>query len=135
MTTPLEVRDLAARFPMPCPRIFAPHPYLEAVCKVSVTPKAGHALGIVGESGSGKTTTAMAAIRLAKAAHGQVMFDGRDLLQLDDEAMSQRRRDVQIIFQEPYSSLNPRDRVVDIVREPMELIGIGGAASRLERVQ
>ncbi|MCH9823703.1 MAG: ATP-binding cassette domain-containing protein, partial [Alphaproteobacteria bacterium] len=93
------------------------------------------ALGIVGESGSGKTTTAMAAIRLTEAAGGQVLFEGEDLLTLSDEDMRQRRRDIQLIFQDPYSSLNPRARVADIVREPMDLMEIGTPAERDVRVR
>ena len=119
----------------PKPSLFAPQPYLEAVRGVSFTLEKGRALGIVGESGSGKTTAAMSTIRLVPASDGQILFEGEDLLQLDDEAMRSRRRDIQLIFQDPYSSLNPRARVVDIVREPMDLMGIADAASRLQRVK
>lgn len=135
MSLLLDVRDLTVRFSLPKPSLFAPHPYLEAVRKVSFTLEKGHALGIVGESGSGKTTTAMAAIRLVESSGGEVLFEGDDLLKLDEDGMRQRRRDVQLIFQDPYSSLNPRARVVDIVREPMDLMGIGDAQSRLQRVR
>ena len=135
MTTLLDVRDLKVRFALPKPSLFAPQPFLEAVRGVSFTLERGRALGIVGESGSGKTTAAMSTIRLAPAAGGEILFDGEDLLQLDDEAMRARRRDIQLIFQDPYSSLNPRARVVDIVREPMELMNIGDADSRLARVK
>jgi peptide/nickel transport system ATP-binding protein len=135
MNALLDVRDLTVRFALPRPRPFAPRPHLEAVRQVSFTLQQGRALGIVGESGSGKTTCAMAAIRLAHASAGQVIFDGEDLLQLDDEAMRRRRRDVQLIFQDPYSSLNPRARVVDIVREPLDLMGIGTMETRLDRVR
>ena len=135
MSKLLEVKDLAVRFALPKPSFFAEQPYLEAVRQVSFSLEKGRALGIVGESGSGKTTTAMAAIRLVQASGGQVLFDGDDLLQLDDETMRQRRRDVQLIFQDPYSSLNPRARVVDIVREPMDLMDIGDMASRTARVR
>ncbi|MEX5599256.1 ABC transporter ATP-binding protein [Pseudophaeobacter sp. C1-32P7] len=135
MTTLLDVRDLKVRFALPKPSLFAPQPFLEAVRGVSFTLERGRALGIVGESGSGKTTAAMSTIRLVPAAGGEILFDGEDLLQLDDEAMRARRRDIQLIFQDPYSSLNPRARVVDIVREPMELMNIGDADSRLARVK
>lgn len=135
MSLLLDVQNLSVRFAMPRKRLFGPRPFLEAVRGVSFQLKAGHALGIVGESGSGKTTTAMAAIRLVDAAGGKVLFDGDDLLQLDEEAMRLRRRDVQLIFQDPYSSLNPRARVVDIVCEPMELMQIGTPESRLARVR
>ncbi len=98
------MRDLTVQFALPRQGFFGPRPVLEAVRQVSFSLEQGRALGIVGESGSGKTTTAMAAIRLVEAAGGKVMFQGEDLLQLDDEAMRQRRRDVQLIFQDPYSS-------------------------------
>lgn len=135
MSLLMDVRDLTVRFALPKPSFFAATPHLEAVRKVSFQLEAGKALGIVGESGSGKTTTAMAAIRLTSSAGGQVLFEGEDLLQLNDEDMRKRRRDVQLIFQDPYSSLNPRARVVDIVREPLDLMEIGTPEERLERVR
>ncbi len=135
MSLLLDVKDLTVRFALPKPSMFAPTPHLEAVRKVSFQLENGRALGIVGESGSGKTTTAMAAIRLTHASGGEVLFEGEDLLSLDDEAMRQRRRDVQLIFQDPYSSLNPRARVADIVREPMDLMDIGDMESRTKRVK
>ena len=134
MTTLLDVRDLTVQFALPRQGFFGPRPVLEAVRQVSFSLEQGRALGIVGESGSGKTTTAMATIRLVEAAGGKVMFQGEDLLQLDDEGMRQRRRDVQMIFQDPYSSLNPRARVADIVREPMDLMEIGTPDERRARV-
>ncbi|MDQ2090790.1 ABC transporter ATP-binding protein [Marimonas arenosa] len=135
MSTLLDVRDLTVRFAMPRKGLFGPRPWLEAVRKVSFSLEKGHALGIVGESGSGKTTTAMAAIRLTEAAGGQVLFEGDDLLSLSDEQMRAHRRDVQLIFQDPYSSLNPRARVADIVREPLDLMDIGTPDDRRARVE
>ena len=134
MSVLLDVQDLTVRFALPRPKLFAERPYLEAVRQVSFRLEAGKALGIVGESGSGKTTTAMAAIRLVEASGGKVLFDGADLLQLAPEDMRQKRRDVQLIFQDPYSSLNPRARVADIVREPMDLMEIGTMEERQARV-
>ena len=134
MSVLLDVQDLTVRFALPRPKLFAERPYLEAVRQVSFRLEAGKALGIVGESGSGKTTTAMAAIRLVEASGGKVLFDGADLLKLAPEDMRQKRRDVQLIFQDPYSSLNPRARVADIVREPMDLMEIGTMEERQARV-
>jgi len=134
MTVLLDVQDLTVQFALPRQGLFGPRPVLEAVRQVSFTLEQGRALGIVGESGSGKTTAAMATIRLVEAASGKVIFQGEDLLQLDDAAMRTRRRDVQLIFQDPYSSLNPRARVADIVREPMDLMEIGTPAERRARV-
>ena len=135
MTVLLKANDLTVRFTLGKKGLFCARQYLEAVRSVSFTLERGRALGIVGESGSGKTTTAMAAIRLTEAAGGQVLFEGEDLLTLSDEAMRQRRRDIQLIFQDPYSSLNPRARVADIVREPMDLMEIGTPAERDARVR
>ncbi|MEZ5675569.1 MAG: ATP-binding cassette domain-containing protein [Thalassovita sp.] len=134
MSLLLDVQDLTVRFALPRAGLFAPRHYLEAVRQVSFQLEAGKALGIVGESGSGKTTTAMAAIRLTESSSGKVLFEGQDLLTLTDEQMRRRRRDVQLIFQDPYSSLNPRARVADIVREPMDLMDIGSMAERQARV-
>ncbi len=135
MTVLLKARDLTVRFALGKKGLFGARQHLEAVRSVSFTLAKGRALGIVGESGSGKTTTAMAAIRLTEAAGGQVLFEGEDLLTLSDEDMRQRRRDIQLIFQDPYSSLNPRARVADIVREPMDLMEIGTPAERDVRVR
>jgi len=135
MTVLLKARDLTVRFALGKKGLFGARQHLEAVRSVSFTLAKGRALGIVGESGSGKTTTAMAAIRLTEAAGGQVLFEGEDLLTLSDEDMRQRRRDIQLIFQDPYSSLNPRARVADIVREPMDLMDIGTPAERDVRVR
>ena len=87
---------------------------IPALRGVSLEIEQGDFVCLMGPSGSGKTTTAMAAIRLTEAAGGQVLFEGEDLLTLSDEAMRQRRRDIQLIFQDPYSSLNPRARVADV---------------------
>ena len=118
----LDVRELSVRFAMQRQSLLGARPVLQAVRGVSFSLRPGRTLGLVGESGSGKTTTAMAAIRLTPAFSGSAMFDGVDLLSLDPEAMRQRRRHLQVIFQDPYSSLNPRERVGAIVREPLELM-------------
>ena len=118
----LDVRGLSVRFAMPRKSLFGQRPMLHAVRDVSFSLRSGRTLGLVGESGSGKTTAAMAAIRLAAAQAGSVLFDDVDLLKLDAEAMRQRRRHLQVIFQDPYSSLNPRERVGAIVREPLDLM-------------
>ena len=118
----LAVQALSVRFPMPPASLFGERHYLHAVRDISFSMRPGRTLGLVGESGSGKTTTAMAAIRLVPAHSGIVLFEGADLLKLGAEAMRQRRRHLQVIFQDPYSSLNPRERVGAIVREPLDLM-------------
>jgi len=118
----LDVRGLSVRFAMPRKSVFSQRPMLHAVRDVSFSLRPGRILGLVGESGAGKTTAAMAAIRLAEAHTGSVLFDGVDLLKLDAKAMRRHRRHLQVIFQDPYSSLNPRERVGAIVREPLDLM-------------
>ena len=115
----LTVKDLKVRFPLKSSSIFAPTRYLYAVDGVAFSVMQGQALAIVGESGSGKTTTALAIARLIKAYAGQVQLQELDLLDLAGDDLRQARRRFQFIFQDPYSSLNPRLRAADIVAEPL----------------
>jgi peptide/nickel transport system ATP-binding protein len=131
----LDVKRLSVRFALPKKGTFGERQYVHAVRDISFSVKPGLTIGLVGESGSGKTTTAMAAIRLVKADAGEVFFQGRDLMKLSPEEMRSERRSLQVIFQDPYSSLNPRDRVGAAVREPLDLMQIGdGRNEREERV-
>ena len=123
MSAPLlSVENLHVRFPAPRRSLLSPRQHVHAVRGVSFDLAEGRTLGLVGESGSGKTTTAMAAIRLVEAQEGRSLLDGENLLALSAGAMRRRRRDVQVVFQDPYSSLNPRERVGAIVREPLDLM-------------
>lgn len=107
---------------------------VRAVDGVSFSVARGETLGLVGESGCGKSTTGRALLRLAKATGGRVDFQGEDLLALEGEALRRRRRDIQMIFQDPYGSLNPRMTVADIVAEPLRAHGLGGP-DLLDRVK
>jgi peptide/nickel transport system ATP-binding protein len=98
---------------------------IEAVKDASFVVSRGRTLGVVGESGSGKTTVGMLLMRLIAATRGQVLWDGRDLLTLTDREMMAYRRRIQIIFQNPYASLNPRFTVGQLLTEPMKVHGIG----------
>ncbi|MBU2981925.1 ABC transporter ATP-binding protein [Lentibacter algarum] len=100
--------------------MFGKKAHLYAVDDVSFTVKRGETLAIVGESGSGKTTAALAVARLQDAYKGRVELDGDDILPMEGEALRQVRQKVQFIFQDPYSSLNPRKRAQDIVQEPLD---------------
>jgi peptide/nickel transport system ATP-binding protein len=100
---------------------------IEAVKDASFALYPGRTLGVVGESGSGKTTVGMLLMRLVEATAGQVLYQGKDLLTLSDAEMMAFRRKIQIIFQNPYASLNPRFTVGQILTEPMKIHGIGAS--------
>ncbi|MCL2549031.1 MAG: ATP-binding cassette domain-containing protein [Symbiobacteriaceae bacterium] len=108
--------------------------YVRAVDDVSFIIHKGETLGLVGESGCGKTTTGKSILRLNPYATGEVVFEGEDIMKLPAEAMRKRRGEMQIIFQDPYSSLNPRLSVKDIIAEPLVNHGIGTAQEREQRV-
>ncbi|MEM9639795.1 MAG: ABC transporter ATP-binding protein, partial [Pseudomonadota bacterium] len=128
----LSVRDLTVQFPVK--KRFGKREIFTAVNGISFDVERGKTLAIVGESGSGKTTAALAVARLVAAQAGQVKLDGTDMLSLEGEALRQARANVQVIFQDPYSSLNPRLRAGAIVREPMDNLGNLPAAQRDARV-
>jgi len=108
---------------------------VRAVDDVSFTIEKGETFGLVGESGSGKTTTGRCILRLIEPTSGDVRFAGKDVLGLSRGEMRRLRRDMQIVFQDPYSSLNPRMRVSDIVEEPLIIHRLGSKAERRERVK
>lgn len=109
-------------------------PVVKAVDDVSLKVNRGETLGLVGESGSGKSTVGRLFLRLIEPTAGQVIFEGRDLLQMGVAELWQFRQRVQIIFQDPYASLNPRMRVGDIIREPLDIYREGTPADRRQRV-
>src|SRR6187397_439201 len=107
---------------------------VRAVDGVSFSIDAGETFGLVGESGSGKTTTGRCVLRLIEPTSGSVRFAGEDMLAFAPERLRAARRDMQIVFQDPYASLNPRMRVGAIVAEPLVIHGIGDHTSREARV-
>ncbi len=116
----LNVENLGVRFSVKRGGGLGKRSYLYAVDDVSFAVNKGQTLAIVGESGSGKTTAALAVARLVAAYTGHVNLDGHDILGMEGEDLRQARTKVQFIFQDPYSSLNPRQRAEDIVREPLD---------------
>ncbi|NIA70391.1 ATP-binding cassette domain-containing protein [Pelagibius litoralis] len=126
--TILEVKDLKVHFPLRNGAV------VHAVDGVSFELKNGMAFGLVGESGSGKSTTALACARLVKATAGEIFLKGTNILDLDGEDMRQMRRFTQIIFQDPYASLNPRERAGAIVGRPLDLMRVGKPQERRKRV-
>jgi len=132
----LEVREVKTYFPQDKSLLGKPRSWVKAVDGVSFDLFPGETLGLVGESGSGKTTLGRSVLRLVEPTAGELRFAGQDLRQLDREELRRLRRDMQIIFQDPYSSLNPRMTIGQAIREPMEVHGLGAnRAERDERVR
>jgi ABC-type oligopeptide transport system ATPase subunit len=129
----LEVRDLVKHFTR-SQGLFSKPSVVKAVDGVSFTVNEGEMFGLVGESGSGKSTTGRCILRLIEPTSGAVAFRGEDVLGFSRERMRRARRDMQIVFQDPYSSLNPRMRVGEIVEEPLVIHGLGSKDERRARV-
>jgi oligopeptide/dipeptide ABC transporter ATP-binding protein len=135
MTALLEVEGLVKHFVAARSVFGRPTAYVRAVDGVSFTVEAGKTLALVGESGCGKSTVSRLVLRLIEADAGSVRFEGRDLRALDAKALRAFRRDAQIIFQDPYASLNPRMTVSQILTEPLALHDLVPSSRRRERVE
>ena len=137
MTEPLLTIDsLKVWFPVATTlwgQFFKPQGYVKAVDGVSFTMNRGEILGLAGESGCGKTSTAFTVLLLNTPTSGRVLFEGEDLHSFQGEALKSFRRKVQIIFQDPYQSLNPRFRVANSVAEPLVIHGMKDPGERMER--
>jgi oligopeptide transport system ATP-binding protein len=133
----LEVRDVHKSFPLG--RSVAarlgrvPRRVVHAVEGVSLALEPGTTLGVVGESGSGKTTLGRLMLGLLRPTAGEIRFEGEDIAGASDERRFALRREIQVIFQDPYASLDPRQRIEDIIREPLDIHGIGAPAERRRR--
>jgi peptide/nickel transport system ATP-binding protein/oligopeptide transport system ATP-binding protein len=130
----LDVRHLVKHF-VRKHGLFQPPSVVRAVDDVSFSIEEGEMFGLVGESGSGKSTTGRCILRLVEPSSGDVLFRDENVLQFSRARMRLARRDMQIVFQDPYSSLNPRMRVGDIVEEPLVIHKLGDASARRRRVQ
>ena len=132
----LDVKNLKMYFPVTSGMLFQRTvAYVKAVDDVSFTVKRGETLGLVGESGCGKTTTGRCILQLYKPTDGEVVFEGQDLTKLGTKQMRIMRREMQVIFQDPYSSLNPRMTAGNIIGEPLIVHGlVNGRAEYRERV-
>ena len=130
----LEVRDLKKHFPIRTGVFKRTTGYVYAVDGVSFSVEKGETMGLVGESGGGKSTVGRTVLRLTEATGGDVTFEGIDVMKASRSDMNTLRKDMQIVFQDPYASLNPRMRIRDIVGEALKIHGIGTEAERKKRV-
>jgi oligopeptide transport system ATP-binding protein len=134
--TLLEVRNLVKHFPTTKGTIFSRRVgSVKAVDSVSFQIRRGETLGLVGESGCGKSTTGRLILRLIEPTAGEVWFQGRNVFALTPDALRTLRRDMQIVFQDPYASLNPKMTVGDIIGEPLQIHGLAKGAARERRVR
>ena len=134
--TLLEVKNLKKYFNLRGGFLFqSSSGIIKAVDDISFSIKEGETFGLVGESGCGKSTTARVILRLIQQSSGSVIYDGEDIFNLNHNQMFKIRRDIQIIFQDPYASLSPRMTIGDIVSEPLEIHKIGNKSKRIKRVK
>jgi len=130
----LEIRNLTKYFPVGDGLFSRNRGFVKAVDGVSLTVEQGETLGLVGESGCGKSTLGRSILRLIEPTSGEVYFHGKNLLALSQREMRAMRREMQIIFQDPYASLNPRMRVGDIVGEGLEIHKLAKGKGKRDRV-
>ncbi|MBL8332288.1 MAG: ATP-binding cassette domain-containing protein [Rubrivivax sp.] len=129
----LQGLDLHKHYRLPRERLTGPRPLVQALDGVSFSLQRGRSLGVVGESGSGKSTLARLVMALEPPSSGQVLFDGQDLHALDAAALRRARAGFQMVFQDPYGSLDPRRKVQQTVAEPLAVLHGAGVAEQRER--
>ncbi|MCF8104561.1 MAG: dipeptide ABC transporter ATP-binding protein [Desulfohalobiaceae bacterium] len=130
----LSAEQLSKHYPIKEHGLFRSKAVVRAVEEVSLEVEKGEVFGLVGESGCGKSSLGRVLLRLEEPSAGRVLFQGQDLVGFDRSELKAFRRQAQIIYQDPYSALNPRQRIQDLVREPLDIHGLGTGRQRSERV-
>lgn len=131
----LSIKDIKKWFPVDDKLFGKPTSFVKAVDGVSFDVYRGEVLGLVGESGCGKTTISRSILGLTEPTSGSIIFDGKELMGMKKKELRRMRSDMQIVFQDPYSSLSPRMRIADTISEPMEIQKKGTRKERRKRVE
>ncbi|EKN63452.1 ABC transporter ATP-binding protein [Schinkia azotoformans] len=132
--TLIEVKNLTKYFPIKGGLLSRTRGWVKSVDQVSFTIKKGESLGVVGESGCGKSTLGRTLLRLLQPTNGEVYYDGKNIFDLSKDEIRKLRRKMQMIFQDPYSSLNPRMKIGTILEEPLRLYNLGTPEERKKRI-
>lgn len=132
--TLIEVKDLKKYFAIKKKSMFEKTQYIKAVDGVSFSINKGETLGLVGESGCGKSTTGRAIIRLYDSTSGQILYGGKDITRIRGKELDPFRKKMQVIFQDPYASLNPRMTISELIKEPLSIHNIGSENDRDNKV-